>query len=473
MSESTTARSHRKHTTTSGHFRSWATVAVAVLAFFLVTLDAVVVNVALPSIQDSLGGGVQGLQWVVDGYTLMFAALLLTAGSLSDRIGARQAIGYGIALFIITSVGCGLAPSLGVLVAARLLQGSAAAIMMPASLALISHAYDDPARRARAVAAWAMGGAVAASSGPVIGGLLTLVDWRLVFLINLPVGLVGLILLRRAAPSPHRPAPFDLVGQLTAVLAMGGLTYGVIESGDTGFRSPQVVLALVLAVVGGAAFLVSQARGRHPMVPLSLFASRTVSIAMVTGFAFMVGFYGLPFLFSLYFQQVRGLTSLTTGLLFLPMMVTGLVLTPFSARIVEKFGSRLPITGGLGMMAVGLLVLGLLPSTAPFWLLSSLMVFIGLGGPLVMPPTIAVLLNVVPSHQAGTASGVFNTSRQVGGALAIAVFGALVADPEQFMSGLHASLLIASSVLLAATLVTTQLPAMRPRNLPPASAAAR
>ncbi len=444
-------------------YRTWAALAVSVLAFFLVTLDAVVVNVALPSIRADLGGGVQGLQWVVDGYTLMFAALLLTAGALSDRGGAWRAIGFGIALFIVTSMGCGLAPSLGVLLAARLLQGASAAVMMPASLALISQTYDDPALRARAVAIWALGGAVASSSGPVIGGLLTLVDWRLVFLVNLPVGLGGLLLLRRVAPSPHRPAPIDVVGQLTGAFAMGALIYGVIESGDAGFGSPQVLLALMAAVVGGVAFAISQARGRHPMVPLSLFQSRTVSITMVIGFAFMVGFYGLPFLFSLYFQQVRGLSSLATGVAFLPMMVVGLLVTPFSARIVEKVGSRLPITGGLGLMALGLVALGLLPITAALWVLSGLMMLIGLGGPLVMPPTIAVLLNSVPSHQAGTASGVFNTSRQLGGALAIAVFGALVADPDHFMPGLRGSLLIASGVLLAATLASMWLPTVRPR----------
>ena len=420
LTRSTTGSSDSSQSSVRDLHRPGAAVAVAVLAFFVVTLDAVVVNVALPSIRDDLGGGVQGLQWVVDGYTLMFAALLLTGGSLSDRIGARQAIGYGLALFIVASLGCGLAASLGLLVLSRLVQGAAAAIMMPASLALISQAYDQPARRARAVAAWAMGGAVASSAGPVIGGLLTMVDWRLVFLINLPAGLVGLILLRRTAPSPHRPAPFDVVGQLTAVLAMGALIYAVIESGDAGFGSPQVLLSLTLAVVGGAAFLVSQVRGTHPMVPPGLFASRSVSIAMVTGFAFMVGFYGLPFLFSLYFQQVRELTPFSTGLIFLPMMLVGLALTPFSALIVEKVGSRVPITGGLGLMTLGLLVLGLVASTAPLWLLSALMVLIGVGGPLVMPPTIAVLLNRVPSHRAGTASGVFNTSRQLGGALAIA-----------------------------------------------------
>ncbi|MFL5864401.1 MAG: MFS transporter, partial [Solirubrobacteraceae bacterium] len=387
--------------------RDAMTLIVAVLAFSVVTLDAVVVNVALPAIRDSLGGGVQGLQWIVDGYTLLFAAVLLSAGSLSDRIGARQSIGYGIAVFVLASLACGLAPSLGWLVVARVVQGAAAAVMMPASLALISQGYPDPVRRGRAIAMWAMGAAVASTSGPVIGGLLTLVDWRLIFLMNVPLGAVALLLLRGIAPSPHRPAPFDVVGQLTAVLAMGSLTYGAIETGAFGFGSPHVLVALALAVVAGLAFVVSQARGRHPMVPLQLFHSRTVSVVTVIGFAFMVGYYGLPFLFSLYFQQERGLTSLATGLTFLPMMLVGLVLTGYSARVIERFGSRIPIMCGLSLMAVGLLILGVLPPSAPVWLLSALMVLIGLGGPLVMPPVTGLLLSSVPAHQAGTASGVF------------------------------------------------------------------
>ncbi|WP_270889615.1 MFS transporter [Pedococcus sp. 5OH_020] len=439
-------------------------VVVAVLAFFVVTLDAVVVNVALPSIRESLGGGIQGLQWVVDGYALMFAATLLTAGSLSDRFGAKRAMGYGITLFVLTSAACGLAPTLGLLVLSRLLQGAAAAIMMPSSMALIGQAHDDPVRRARAVAAWATGGAVASSSGPLIGGLLTLVDWRLVFLVNLPVGIAGLLLLRRTTPSPHSRVPLDVAGQVTAVIAMGGLTYAVIDAGEEGIGAPRVVVPFVVAVVAAAGFVVSQARGSHPMVPLSLVRSPTMPTAMVIGFSFMVGFYGVPFLFSLYFQQVRTLTPLATGLAFMPMMVVGLVLSPFAAVIVERLGSRIPIVGGLGLMALGLVCLAILAPTAPLWVVSALMVLIGLGGPLTMPPTVAVLLNSVPSRLAGTASGVFNTSRQVGGALAIALFGALLADSSSFVGGLRSSLLIGAAVLLAAAVAAVRLPRVRPRS---------
>lgn len=426
------------------------TLAAAVLGFFVVTLDAVVVNVALPSIRGDLGGGVTGLQWVVDGYVLMFAALLLSAGALSDRVGARRAFAGGLSLFVAASAACGLAPSLGALVAARFVQGAAAAVLMPSSMALIHQTYADAAKRARAVAVWAMGGAVASSSGPVLGGFLSLVSWRLIFGINIPVGAVALALLAWTARSPHHKVPFDRVGQVTAVLAMGGLTYGAIEAGAVGLTAPRVLTAFVVAVVALAAFLAAQARGAHPMVPLELFRSTNVSVAVAVGFAFIVGYYGLPFVMSLYLQQLRGLSPLATGLAFLPMMLVGAALTPFSARLAERLGARLLIGGGLVLMTAGLMLLAVVGSTTPVWVLAVLMVLVGLAGPLVSPPVTAVLLNSVPGQRAGTASGVFNTSRQVGGALAVAVFGALLAHPGTFLQGLRTSLLLAAGVAIAA-----------------------
>jgi MFS family permease len=291
-----------------------------------------------------------------------------------------------------------------------------------------------------------MGSALASSTGPVLGGFLTLITWRMIFFINLPVGAVALLLLARTARSPCRPAPFDWIGQVTAVLAMGGLTYGAIEAGADGFTASGAMIAFVVAVAALAAFLASQARGAHPMVPLDLFRSRTVSVAVAVGFAFVVGFYGLPFVMSLYLQQVRGLSSLATGMTFLPMILIGAALTPFSARIAERLGARRLITAGLSLMLAGLVVLALVPSTTPVWTLALLMVPVGLAGPLVMPPVTAVLLNGVPSHRAGTVSGVFNTSRQVGGALAVAIFGALLADQATFLQGLRPSLLLAAGV---------------------------
>ncbi|MBV8713547.1 MAG: DHA2 family efflux MFS transporter permease subunit [Chloroflexi bacterium] len=442
--------------------RSGLSLTIALLGFFVITLDAVVVNVALPSIRDDLGAGMTGLQWVVDAYTLLFAALLLSAGALSDRFGARQAFGAGLALFIIASAGCGLAASVQWLIIARLFQGAAAAVMMPSSMALIGQAYPDPVQRARAVALWAMGGAAASSSGPVLGGVLTLISWRTIFFVNVPVGIIALVLLTRAARSPQRDVPLDWLGQVTAILAMGGLTYGAITAGADGFSAPQVIGAFVVAIAAFAAFVLAQARGYHPMVPLALFRSRTVSVASGVGFAFIVGYYGLPFVMSLFLQQVRGLSSLATGVAFLPMMLIGAVLTPFSARIAERRGTRTLISVGLVLMAAGLVVLGVLPATAPVWVFSALMLVVGVAGPLTMPPMMGALLNSVPASRAGTASGVFNTSRQIGGALAIAVFGALLADEGTFLQGLRSSLLIAAVVTIVAAAASRLLPDVTP-----------
>ncbi|MFE5566596.1 MFS transporter [Amycolatopsis japonica] len=435
-----------------------AALAAAVLGFFVVTLDAVVVNVTLPTIRADLGGGVAGLQWVVDGYTLMFAALLLTAGSLSDRLGARRAFGGGLAVFVVASVACGFAPDLAALVAARFVQGAAAAGVMPASMALLREAYPDARTRGRAIAVWAMGGAVASSCGPVLGGALTQLDWRLVFFLNVPVGAVALVLLSRARRSVPRAVPFDVLGQVTSGIAMVALTFGVIEAGARGFGDPVVVAALAAAVLAAAGFVLAQRRVAHPMVPPGMFRSRTVVITVAVGFAFMVGYYGLPFVVSLFLQQERSLNALRTGAVFLPMMLVGLVLTPFSARLAERFGRRTLIVAGLVLMTVGLAAVAMLPASVPLWAFAALMVLIGLGGPTVSPPATAVLLDAVPHEGAGVASGVFNTSRQVGGALAVAVFGGLLSQPGGFVRGVHTSLWMAAGVLAVTAVLALFLP---------------
>ncbi|MFI1092350.1 MFS transporter [Streptomyces sp. NPDC020917] len=430
--------------------RPGAALAAALLGFFVITLDALVVNVALPSIRTDLGGGITGLQWVLDGYTLMFAALLLSAGSLSDRVGARRAFGLGLAVFVAASAACGLAPGLPVLVAARLVQGAGAAAMMPTSLALIREAYTDPIRRARAVALWAVGGAVASAAGPVAGGAATLISWRVIFFINLPAGAVALLLLSRTARSPRRPAPFDLAGQVSAVTALGALTFAAIEAGERGFAAPPVWAAGILTVAAAAVFVRAEARGAHPMVPLGLLRRRTVVISCSAGFAFMAGFYGTVFLFSLYLQQQRGLSALATGVAFVPMTVLSAFVNPVSARAAERLGPRVPIAFGLFLMAAGLVTLAVVPAGTPTWALALLMLPVGLGGPLAMPTTTALLVNSVPPHLTGTASGVFNTSRQLGGALAVAVFGALIGGRAHMLTGLHVSLVISAVVVCAA-----------------------
>jgi MFS transporter, DHA2 family, methylenomycin A resistance protein len=438
------------------------TLLIGSLGFFLITLDILIVNVALPSIDQELGGGTSAQQWVIDGYTLMFAALLLSAGNLSDRIGAKRALGWGIALFLLASTACAFAPTTGALIAARFVQGGAAATMLPASMSLIREAFPDARRRARALGIWAVGGAVAGAVGPLLGGLLTTLDWRLVFAINLPVCIAMLILLRWVARSPRRPAPFDWAGQVLAVVALTALMYGLINGGSIGFGAPSVIFTLVIAAAGIIGFLRAEARGRHPMMPLVLFRSAGMRIALLVGFAFMAGWFGTVFFASLFLQEQLGLTPLQAGLAFLPAAIVSMAGNVLSGAITNRFGPRVPVVAGLLSMVVGLVALLITAPLGSAVLTAILLVFIGPGGSVAMPTITGVVLDSVPPERAGTASAVFNTFRQVGGAVAIAVFGALLVNSATFVIGMQTSLVIAASLLLVTALVSLRIRSHRP-----------
>ncbi|MGA4840305.1 MFS transporter [Streptomyces sp. G45] len=422
----------------------------SLLGFTVITIDVSAVNIALPDIRASLHGGMTGLQWVVDAYTLMFAALMISAGALADRAGARRAYAWGTALFTAASLACALAPGIGTLVAARVAQGAAAAVVMPSSLALIRQAYDDARRRARAIALWTVGGSAAMAGGPVLGGLLTqTVGWRAVFLLNLPVGALILALLTRVAPSPRRPAPLDVPGQLTAVLALAGLAYAVIEGGHTGWTDPAVLGALACAVLAGFGFRAAERRHRAPMVPLPLLRQREVGVSLAVGFAVNAGFYGVVFLLGLYAQKLLGLSGLATGLLFVPLGVLITTSNLVSARVSERRGRRPVIVAGQLVLAVAMFALLPLDADTPVWLVLLLLAPTGVGGALAVPALTAQLMDAVPAHRAGTASGLLNSLRQTGGALSVALFGSLIgADGGFSVSGMRAGLLVVGAVLL-------------------------
>ncbi|MGW2837580.1 MFS transporter [Streptomyces sp. NPDC001493] len=421
--------------------------AASMLGFGLITLDATVMNVALPTMGAELGGGMSGLQWVVDAYTVAFAALLLSTGAFSDRIGATRAYLLGIAMFTLASAACGLAPNLPTLIGFRTVQGMAAAVVLPTTLSLVRQAYTDPARRARAVGMWAAGGTTAAALGPVVGGALTAsLDWRAVFFINLPLGVLTWGLMIRAPRSGPRPARLDPAGQISAVLALAGVAFAVIESGAPAWW------ALGVAVAALGVFLRVESRHPQPVVPLGLFRERTVAVAVASGSVISVSFYGMLFVFGLYFQQVRGQSPLATGLMFLPMTGLLLAMNLVSGRVSNRYGPRVPmLTGQLTSCAGMLLLLFVGPRTPP--VLTALMLLpIAVGAGLALPALTAAMMEEVPAERAGVAAGVLNAARQVAIALSVATFGALLSDG--FEAGMRASLLI-SAALLAATAFST------------------
>ncbi|MDH6132061.1 DHA2 family methylenomycin A resistance protein-like MFS transporter [Kitasatospora sp. MAA4] len=432
--------------------RSGVTLVASLLGFTVITIDVSAVNIALPAIRDSLSGGMTGLQWVVDAYTLMFAALMLSAGALADRVGARRAYAWGVALFTLASLGCALAPGIGVLVAARVAQGGAAAVVMPASLALIRQTYEDPRARARAIALWTVGGSVAMAAGPVLGGLLTdSVGWRAVFLLNLPVGAVILGLLIRVPRSPRRPAALDGGGQLTAVLALAGLAFAVIEGGHLGWTSGPVLAAGALAVASGCAFRAIEARHRQPMVPLGVLRDRRVAVPLAVGFAVNAAFYGGIFLLGLYYQQLRGMPGIAAGLMFVPMSVVVTATNLVSPRLAERVGRRPVIVAGQLVFTAAMLAMLPLAAHTPVWLVLVLLLPLSIGGALVVPALTALLMDAVPAERSGTASGLLNSLRQTGGALAVALFGSLLSGPggDFSLPGMRLGLLAVAALLLA------------------------
>ncbi len=430
--------------------------AATAISYVVVILDTSIVNVALETIADAFTTGVAGLQWVVNAYTLAFASLLLTGGALGDRLGARRIYLAGLAVFTLASALCGAATSLPALAAARILQGVGAAMLVPCSLSLINHAYPDPMQRAGVIGLWAGFGVAAMAAGPLAGGVLIhLLGWRGIFLVNLPIGLVGLWLAARigteapATPGRH----LDLAGQAAAIIALGLPVAALIQGPALGWGSPFVLTGLFGSGIAWAVFLWLETRRVQPMLPLTFFRGRVFSgsalVSMVSAFTF----YGLVFVLSLYLQRIRGFAPLQAGLAFLPLTAAGMVGSLTSGRLVRACGPRLSITSGFIVYAVGFLGLLAALSCDATWPAALAMSLIGAAAGFVTPAATAAMMGTVEKGRSGIAAGVLNAARQTGAALGVAVFGALVAGQEAFVSGFQAALWVAAGMSLSTALI--------------------
>jgi DHA2 family methylenomycin A resistance protein-like MFS transporter len=420
------------------------TVAATSLGFAVVQLDVSVVNVAIKPIGAALGGGVSALQWVVSAYILAFAGFILSAGALGDRIGAKRVFVAGFSLFTAASAVCGVAPNLGVLIAARAVQGVAAALLVPCSLTLLSHTFPEARARARAIGQWSAGASVALAGGPLIGGvLIASLGWRAIFFINAPIGLIGILLTLRYADetSQSRDRGIDVPGQLAAIACLTLLAGATIEGGAHGFTSPGVLSAYALALLAGAAFLTVEARRRQPMLPLGLFRSQTFSAASAIGIVANIAFYGLIFALSLFFQRAQHLSPLHTGLAFAPM--TGVVLGAnlLTGHLAARFGPRVMIASGSMLMIAGLATLLGISADSSYSTLVVQLAAIGFGLGLIVPVMTSTLLGSVERSRSGVAAGTLNTARQTGSVIGVAVYGSLIAS-SGVVDGLHVALAI-------------------------------
>lgn len=421
------------------------------LGFVVVQLDVTVVNVATHTIGDSVGGSISSLQWVVNAYTLAFAAMILTAGALGDRIGSKRVFIAGFALFTLASMGCGLSPTLPLLIAFRALQGIGAAILVPGSLALLNHAYEQPAEKSRAVGIWAAGASMALAMGPIVGGLLIAAwGWRSIFYINVPIGALGIWLTARFATETPRSQQqgVDIPGQIMAIVALTLLAASIIRGGEQGWTSTWVLTGFGTFGVAAILFWVIEKRSQTPMLPLSLFSNRTFSATAAIGFLLNISFYGLLFIISLYFQQVRNYSPLRTGLCFLPMMCAVFSSNILAGGLSKKTGHKMLIGVGAAIYLGGCLWLLEIGHATAYIALAFPLTVIGLGVGLIVPPMTAAMLGSVDKSRSGLASGVLNSMRQTGSVVGVALFGSFIAQKDRFIQGLHLSLLISGALLL-------------------------
>jgi DHA2 family methylenomycin A resistance protein-like MFS transporter len=430
------------------------TLQIACAAFFMVVLDTTVVNVALPSIERTLGGGIAGVQWIVDAYTLTFGALVLSAGAVADRTGASVGLGIGVAGFAASSAVCAIAPTLTVLVLARVCQGAAAALMVPSSLALINQAHADPRRRARAISIWAAAGGAAVAAGPIVGGLLTAgPGWRAVFFVNIPIAGVALAGLSFVPRSPTRPARLDVLGQMAATVALAAFTFSLIEGGHAGYDQPFVLAGFGTFMAAATLFVIVERRRPHAAVPVNLLASRSTAGALVVGLALYFGFYGVIFALSLYFQQVLHYGPAHAGLMFVPMTLLITAAALLSGRWSNRTRAFVPMAAGSVGMAIGFFAMAAVHPGSPAWAVALAAVPIGVGSGIAGPAVPIAILAALPRARSGIASGIANALRQVAATIGVAVFGSLLASHHAFAHGMRSACLVAAAALVTAVVV--------------------
>ena len=463
----------------------WVTLFVVAIGQFLAVMSTSSVGVALPTIGRELHASPTSLEWIVDAYVLVFAGLLVAGGVLSDRRGRKRMFVLGVVLFGTGALIAGIAPSVGVLIAGRVVQGLGPAIVLPGSLAIVSVIFPDARERAFAIGLWSSSSGLGLATGPALGGaLVDAFGWRWVFLVNVPLCVIlvaaALVVIPYIKPDPGRR--FDVLGAVLTVLGVGGLAFAIIEAQSQGWGSPPIITAAALAVLALVAFVVWELRVDDPLVDVRLFRLPAFTAANLAGLLVFFAFIGAIIYFSAYFQQVQGFSAAESGLLVFPMGIGVALTTPFAGRLVGRIGPRWPMIAGLALCAaamLGLLRLGTAHTGSAEWWDFAL---VGVGAGLALPPMTATAVAAVRPERAGMASAVHNAMRQLGQVLGVAVLGTLVfagvgnqagarhldpAHAQGYVDGLHDALWVSALALLAGAVLTALLvPAGLAKNSP-------
>ncbi len=418
--------------------RKWWTLGALAFALFMIMLDNTVVNVALPSIQRDLGIGLSQLEWTVNAYALTFAVLMLSGGKLADFFGRKRIFLLGLVVFTLSSLLCGLATSGEMLIGARTAQGVGAALMLPATLSIISATFP-PQQRGTAIGIWAGVSAMALAIGPLIGGLITEhIDWSWIFFVNVPIGVLGVVVswfVIRESRDTSADQRLDIPGLLASGTGLFALTFALIEANSYGWTDPVIIGLFALCAVALVTFVFLERHQRSPLLDLSLFRSSTFAGANVVALLITLAMFGVFFFMSIYMQNILGYSATKTGAAFLPMTILIILVAPIAGRSSDRIGSRALMTAGMLCLAASLAIFSRLGLDSTFWDILPGLIVGGFGMGLVMTPMTAAALGSVPVEKSGVGSGVLNTFRQVGGALGIAVMGAIVASYVDLGSG--------------------------------------
>jgi len=442
--------------------RKWWTLASVAFGLFMIMLDNTVVNVALPSIQRDLNVGLSQLEWIVAGYALTFAALMLTGGKLADAYGRRLMFVVGIAIFTLSSLACGLAATGDQLIAFRIAQGAGAALMNPATLSIIAATFP-PRQRGTAIGIWAGVSALALAIGPLVGGLIAEhLTWNWIFFVNVPVGVLGIlasfVFIDESKDSTHER--LDMPGLITSGLGLFALTFALIEGNNYGWSSGRIIFAFAVAVVSLVAFVLLERMQRAPMLPLELFRNGTYTGANLVVLLVALAMFGVFFFVSLYMQNILGFSAVQAGASFLPMTVLIILIAPIAGRASDRLGSRWLMTGGMLLVTAQLVYFSRLDESTTFWHLLPGLLVGGAGMALTMTPSAAAATRALPVDKAGVGSAVLNAFRQVGGSIGIALMGAIMAHEAAgrqttaaFLAGFERALLVAAAIALVGSLV--------------------
>ena len=423
-----------QHTTNTIHpnqyEKRWYVLGVMCLVLFIVSIDNTVLNLALPSISEGLGATASQLQWVVDAYTLVFASLLITTGSIGDRYGRKRLLTMGLFLFGACSLGAALSVSTGMLIGFRLILGVAGAMMMPSTLSILTNIFRDDAERAKAIAIWSSIFSIGAGIGPVIGGfLIDRYDWSSVFFLNLPIVtacLTGVFLVVPESKDPHTPKP-DLPGVALSIVGLLSLVFGVIHAGESGWTSSLVLASFSVAAVFLSAFLWWENRSPNPMLPLEFFKNMSFTGAnaslTISSFALM----GSIYFFSQFFQSVQGYDPLVAAFMMVPMTPAVFLSTMGSIRVNARFGAKFTVSLGLLLSGLGLLLFSrFVGIDTSYWQILLSILVLGSGIGFTISPATNSVMSSLPPNRAGIGSAMNDTTRQLGGALGVAVLGALM-----------------------------------------------